>query len=93
MRPCSICVCLPRDDCRTLLEVPEDALDLLQCAAEVFRDLSRQLAPRSRSGISVPSRPAMPTTYMPRSSCSATLTRALRRYTGANGLANARGPS
>ncbi len=27
---------------RTLLEIPEDALDLLQGTAEVFRDLSRQ---------------------------------------------------
>ena len=33
---------LPIEDGRTLLEIPEDALDLLQGTAEVFRDLSRQ---------------------------------------------------
>ena len=32
----------PIEEGRTLLEVTEDALDLLQGTAEVFRDLSRQ---------------------------------------------------
>lgn len=31
----------PVDECRTLLEVPKDALDLLQGTAKVFGDLSR----------------------------------------------------